>query len=147
MSSLRSLEPVWALAPSQPRLTHISLLVVDDNADSGHLLKTFLEYCGASVRLARSATGALHALRSFSPQVILSDIAMQGHDGGWLIDRLRANPHDARAKIPVVAITAYGKEFSAETALARGFDAYLEKPVELALLTDLIRRLAGPQAA
>jgi CheY-like chemotaxis protein len=147
VSSLRSLEPVWALAPAQPKLSHINLLVVDDNPDSGHLLKTFLEYCGASVRIARSATRALHALRSFSPHVILSDIAMHGHDGVWLIDQLRMSPHEPRAKIPVVAITAYGAEFSAETALARGFDAYLEKPVELSILTDLIRRLAGPKAA
>ena len=146
-SSLRSLEPIWALAPLQPKLAHVSVLVVDDNRDSGHLLKTFLEYCGADVRVSRSATAALHALRSFAPHIILSDISMPGHDGLWLIDQLRANRRNPRAGIPVVAITAYGKEFSAERAYAAGFDGYLQKPVELAALTNVISRLSPSQAA
>jgi CheY-like chemotaxis protein len=123
------------------------VLVVDDNRDSGHLLKTFLEYCGADVRLPDSATGALHALQSFVADIILSDLAMPRHDGLWLIDQLRANPRNARPRIPVVAITAYGKEFGAERAYAAGFDAYLQKPVELATLTNVICRLAPRQAA
>jgi hypothetical protein len=56
-SSLRPMEPLSALAPSDPKLAHLRVLVVDDNRDSGHLLKTFLEYCGAAVRLSGSATG------------------------------------------------------------------------------------------
>lgn len=147
VSALRALEPVWALTPLEPQLSHVSLLVVDDNRDSGHLLKTFLEYCGASVRLARSATAALHALQSFSPHVIVCDIAMPGHDGLWLIDRLRANPDHLQSRIPLVALTAYGEEFGPDVAHAHGFDAYLQKPVLLGALTDVIRRLARPRAA
>lgn len=144
---MRPLEPIWALAPPQQKLAHVSALVVEDNRDSGHLLKTFLEYCGAEVQLSRSATTALQALRSFAPHVILSDIAMPGHDGLWLIAQLRANPRHPRARIPVAALTAYGKEFGAEQAFAAGFDAYLQKPVELATLTNVICRLAPPRAA
>jgi CheY-like chemotaxis protein len=147
VSALRSLEPLWALAPSQAVLTHVSVLVIDDNRDSGHLLKTFLEYCGASVRVSTSAPAALHVLRSFSPHVILCDIAMPGHDGLWLIHQLRGNPRRPCSRIPVVAITAYGEEFGAERARAHGFDAYLQKPVHLDALTNLICRLASPKAA
>lgn len=146
-SSLRPLEPLGALAPSEPKLGHVSVLVVDDNRDSGHLLKTFLEYCGAEVRRSGSALAALHALRSFAPDIILSDLAMPRHDGLWLIEQLRANPRHAWARIPVVAITAYGEEFGAERAYAAGFDAYLQKPVELAALTNVMCRLAPRQAA
>jgi len=146
-SPLRPLEPLGALAPSEPKLVHVSVLVVDDNRDSGHLLKTFLEYCGAEVRRSSSATAALHALRSFAPDIILSDLAMPRHDGLWLIEQLRANPRHAHARIPVVAVTAYGKEFDAERAYAAGFDAYLQKPVDLAALTNVMCRLAPRRAA
>ena len=62
--------------------------------------------------------------------------------GGLLIERLRASgpPH---ARLPAVAVTAYGSIDDRVRALAAGFGAHLAKPVDIDELVATIRRLLG----
>ena len=111
-------------------LTGVHALVVDDDRDSRSLLKMILEYCGALVTATSSAREALRALRRVLPDVVVTDIAMPGRDGDWLIEQIRQLPSDQGGSVPVVAITAHGEEHGPHRTLAAGFQAHLRKPID-----------------
>ena len=96
---------------------------------------------GADVRTARSTREALDILRSWEPDVIVSDIEMPGESGYTLIRALRGGqvPHGDR--IPTVAVTAYGGVTERIKILSAGFDSYIAKPVEPDELAAVIGRL------
>jgi CheY-like chemotaxis protein len=123
------------------RLSGLYILVVDDNWDAREIHKGFLEHFGAVVRAVDSAAAALDSLGRTIPDVIVTDLAMPGFDGRWLLKELRKTP---RAwTIPVVAVTAYDLQFDRKSMLAEGFADYLTKPVSPASLLGAISRLTG----
>ena len=77
------------------------------------------------------------------PDVIVSDIAMIGEDGYWLVGRLRQLPPEMLAPVPVIAATAYGREHSRERVLAAGFTAHLQKPVDPEELCRVVAKVIG----
>jgi len=73
--------------------------------------------------------------------VLLSDIAMPGHDGYELIRQLRAQPAGI-ATVPAAAVTACAGTDERERALAAGFQMHLAKPVLPAALVQAVAHLA-----
>ncbi|HKR14087.1 MAG TPA: ATP-binding protein [Pyrinomonadaceae bacterium] len=125
------------------RLDGLSFLVVDDEPDTRDLLKKGLEYCGAKVRLAASASEALTALDASIPDVLISDIGMPEVDGYDLIRRVRQLQTD-QCKVAAIALTAYTRVEDRLQALRAGYDMHVPKPVELtelvAVAVSLTRR-------
>jgi len=116
------------------RLDGLTILAVDDEADTRELLRQGLEYCGAKVKVVGSAAEAINVLMSSVPDVLISDIGMPGTDGYELIRQVRALPPDRGAKIPAIALTAYTRIEDRLQALRAGYDMHVPKPVELAEL-------------
>jgi CheY-like chemotaxis protein len=82
---------------------------------------------------------ALDTLSRFSPNSIISDIAMPEHDGYELITRVR---QDRRFdEIPAIAPTGLASPEDRDRALAAGFQAHLTKPIELAALVATVHRV------
>jgi CheY-like chemotaxis protein len=129
-------------ADTQPVLAGLHVLVVDDDSDTLELLRMALTQRDAKVTAVGSTDEALEALRSVSPDVLVSDIAMPGSDGYDLIKAMRASDTSLRF-VPAVAITAYAKEEDRERALASGFQHYVPKPVELSELIAAVAEAAG----
>ncbi|HEX2270010.1 MAG TPA: ATP-binding protein [Pyrinomonadaceae bacterium] len=125
------------------RLDGLSILVVDDEPDTRDLLKKGLEYCGAQVRLAGSASEALAALDANVPDVLISDIGMPEVDGYDLIRRVRETQTD-KGRVAAIALTAYTRVEDRLQALRAGYDMHVPKPVELtelvAVAASLTRR-------
>jgi CheY-like chemotaxis protein len=131
--------PSWA-----PRsLAGLKVLVVDDDEGSLDYFAMALRTTGAAVATASTATDALSAVQEQRPDVVLSDIAMPGRDGYWLVREIRGLPDPAVRAVPVVATTAYGGVHARERALGAGFVELLPKPVEPELLCATIARVAG----
>jgi hypothetical protein len=65
------------------------VLVVEDDADSLEYFAAALRACGATVMTAATAVDALVLVRDGRPDVVLSDIAMVGYDGYWLVNEIR----------------------------------------------------------
>jgi len=84
----------------------------------------------AQVTTATSAREALRRLTAGLPDVVVSDIAMPGADGYWLVNELRGLADPRAGSLPVVAVTAFGREHSRVRALTAGFVDHLVKPVE-----------------
>src|SRR3989442_5214133 len=122
---------------SPMELEGITVLVVEDDQDTREVMRAMLELCGATVLVAESARTGLDAFEKARPDVIVSDIAMPGEDGYWLVREVarRMNARD----VPAVAVTAFSGEHPREAALAPGFPAQHPKPVD----RDVLCRTVG----
>ena len=137
-------------APSEPApeparaiLDGVSVLVVEDDADSRESLVRVLEQYGARVREAATAREAIDSLEVAVPDVLVSDIGMAGEDGYDLIRNVRKLPAERGRRLPALAVTAFGEEGDRRKALAAGFQAHVAKPVAPAALVLQVARLAG----
>ena len=126
-----------------PRLDHVSVLVVDDEADSLLFFGRLLEECGARVLLAVDAEQAMDVLSNEPVDILISDIGMAGTDGYQLIGQVRALEDDRVATIPAVAVTAYARADDRRRLLLAGFQMHLSKPVEPQELVAGISSLVG----
>lgn len=119
------------------------VLVVEDDPDARNIIRRVLEHCGAVVTVAETATGALRRLRTVvgRPHVLVSDLALPGKDGYWLIREVRALKRIGA--IRAIAITAHRNEYDREETLATGFHEYFNKPLDLIAFSRAIARLAG----
>jgi CheY-like chemotaxis protein len=111
-------------------LTGLTILVVEDDEDTREVLKVMLEMCGARVLCAESARDGLQTFTREHPQAIVSDIAMPGEDGYWLIGEVRRHLGVPAERVPAVAVTAFSGQHPRAAALAAGFQAHLAKPID-----------------
>ncbi|HKW60669.1 MAG TPA: response regulator [Candidatus Dormibacteraeota bacterium] len=115
------------------------VLVADDDPASAELLTYFLESKGFSVATAPDGNQAVEMGSSGEFDVVILDVHMPLYDGVEVLDLLRKR-HVLRP-IKVIALTADLSE-PVRSALEGGrIDAYMTKPVDLALLGAEVERL------
>jgi DNA-binding response OmpR family regulator len=85
----------------------------------------------------------LRKAQDLRPEVVICDIGLPEMDGYEVATRMRADPRTASARL--FALTGYGDENAAKRAEEAGFDFHLTKPVDVALLRQLLA--AGAQTA
>jgi signal transduction histidine kinase/ActR/RegA family two-component response regulator len=131
------------------RLDGLSILVVDDDPDAREALNNLLGSLGAKVTAEPSACAALARLDKLRPDVIVSDIGMPLYDGFYFATELRKREQSAsgRDRVPLVALTAYGRVEDRVKILAAGFDSHAVKPVEPAELSTLLGALIASRRA
>jgi len=129
--------------PERNLLAGLSVLVVEDDADSRESLVRVLQQYGARGTGAATAREALRALEAAVPDVMVSDIGMAGEDGYDLIRQVRMLPAHRGRALPALAVTAYGEEGDRLKAIAAGFQAHVAKPVAPRELVIEVARLAG----
>jgi PAS domain S-box-containing protein len=129
-----------AVAPVHS-LEGVTVLVVDDDADSRDLLTACLEVSSASVLTAASAAEALEVLQRERVDALLADIAMPGEDGYALIRKVRALESPLTATIPAAALTSFTHEDDRQRALQAGFQLHLAKPIESRSLVEAVASL------
>ena len=130
-------------------LENITILLVEDDADSREVMQLFLEQCGAQVIGAESAAAAvnlLSALENNLPDIIVSDLAMPGEDGYSLISRLRQSSEKQGGQIPAIALSAFTTGENKRKALECGFQKYTTKPFDPDLLIKEILDLVRPNS-
>jgi len=145
MSSAPPESPVFsALTESSVpdnRLTGITIVVVDDNADARLLLETILHRSGARIRTCESAKHALETIKTFQPDVVVSDILMPEMDGYKFIGELRALGPGHGGEVPVIALTAFARGSDSVRIHQAGFQMHISKPIEPAELIRAIVKL------
>jgi two-component system response regulator GlrR len=119
------------------------VLLVDDDKDLLQLIAMRLTASGYAVTAVESGEAALAALSVSRPQVVVTDLRMQGMDGMALFDAI----HRDSPSLPVVILTAHGTIPEAVTATRRGVFSFLTKPFEPKVLLDTVAeamRLSSP---
>jgi CheY-like chemotaxis protein len=125
-----------------PRLEGVRVLVVDDVRAVREVVTSILSHDGAKVTAVGSAEEALDALQGERPDVLLSDLAMPGKGGYWLIGQVRALPPERGGVTPAVALTAFAGPEHRASVLRAGFQLHVEKPVALDDLIEAVAMLA-----
>ncbi|MEO0478293.1 MAG: response regulator [Planctomycetota bacterium] len=121
------------------------VLIVDDSEDNRAILNLMLEREGARCRDATDGLEAFERVQDASAEedrfdVVLMDLQMPNLDGFGALRKIREAGHD----LPVVALTAFAMDNDRRRCLEAGFDAYLTKPIDEALLFRSIRSLIDP---
>jgi len=119
--------------------------VVDDDAETCEALTNLLSSLGATVCAQASVEDALRVLGGARPDVVIADIEMPVQDGFFLAREIRKREHEQRSsdRVPLLALTAYGRVEDKVKILASGFDSHVVKPVDLAELSATIRSLVA----
>jgi CheY-like chemotaxis protein len=125
-----------------PRLDGVRVLVVDDTASVLAVLRDILELDGAIVTAVNGAEQALAVLQEERPDVLVSDLAMPGRGGYWLIGQVRALPPERGGATPAAALTAFGGPEHRASVLRAGFQYHVEKPVGVRELIGVVAILA-----
>ncbi|MGB0152567.1 MAG: response regulator [Verrucomicrobiales bacterium] len=117
------------------------VLLVDDEAGFTELLKINLEKTGEfEVQIENDSTLALGTARRFQPDAILLDVVMPGMDGGDVQTQLQGDPF--LSSVPIIMLTALvdSAELSEGAVAQSGSSIMLPKPVDLALLLNVLHR-------
>ena len=119
-----------------------NILVVDDEPQITRVLKTTLLSQGYSTREASDGFEALQMMKSWSPDLLITDLRMPNLDGLDLCRQVRA-----QSQIPIIVLSVRGEERSKVEALDAGADDYVTKPFStkelLARVRAALRRTAA----
>jgi two-component system response regulator GlrR len=121
------------------------ILLVDDDKDLLHLISMRLGASGYSVATAESGESALASMAVSPPDLVITDLRMEGMDGLALFDAI----HREAPALPVVILTAHGTIPEAVAATRRGVFGFLTKPFDPKVLLDTVStalRLSGAPA-
>ena len=112
------------------------ILVVDDEPLQREILKTILDDSGYETYTAASGEEALKTLKKYHPDVLLTDLKMEGMDGIELIESIPLDSHTPT----MIIMTAHGTITSAVEAIKKGAFDYLTKPLNKDSLLLTVKR-------
>jgi DNA-binding response OmpR family regulator len=120
--------------------TRSTILVVEDYADSRHMLRLLLETLDYGVLTAANGKEAL-ALAANNPiDLILLDFGLPDMTGPAVLRHLR-RLNNGMTHVPIVMLTAFeGREYR-RLADEAGCDAYVVKPPDFETLRGIVERL------
>jgi DNA-binding response OmpR family regulator len=118
------------------------LLVVEDDPDVSAALTLLLERSGHAVRSVDDGRAALRAVHQHKPDLVVLDVELPSLNGWEVLERVRDI-----TDVPVLMLTALGREADRVRGLRGGADDYLTKPFAnaelVARVEALLRRSGG----
>jgi DNA-binding response OmpR family regulator len=118
------------------------ILIVEDDANTTTLVKTYLEREGFTIITAADGERALQLARQHQPCFVILDIMLPKIDGWEVCRQLRTF-----SDVPVLMLTAREEEIDRVTGLSLGADDYVVKPFsprELVARVKAILRRSRP---
>lgn len=119
-----------------PRIT-----VVDDDRDTGDLLKLALERDGYHISVVTNGLRLISSLHVDRPDLVLLDVVMSWIDGFELCRAIKKNP-DFK-DIPVIFVSARSSTDDIQQGFECGCADYFTKPIDLERLRSRIREIIG----
>lgn len=122
----------------------ISVLIVDDDSVTIHLLKLMVERSGYAVTAVRSGAAALEILPELRPQIILVDDMMPRMTGGEFCRIVKDTPE--LRDIPVIIMSAGVRVESSAYIEQIGADMALSKPLVSREVVEAIESVLASKA-
>jgi len=110
------------------------ILLVDDDPSLLKLLSVRLQATGLEINTANSAEQGLALIPSYRPQLVITDLQMEGMDGLTFFNHIQAQ----YPTLPVIILTAHGTIKDAVSTTRQGVFGFLTKPFESKELLALI---------
>ncbi len=114
------------------------MLIIDDEPSHAEAVAESLERVGYECKLATSGAEGARRIERDEPNVILTDLKMDGMDGLAILRKAKQELDD----VEVVVITGHGDVQTAVEAMKAGAANYLQKPVNLVELRAMVDRAA-----
>jgi CheY-like chemotaxis protein len=112
------------------------VLLVDDEREFVQTLSERLLLRDMGSAVAYDGESALEMLREDEPDVMILDLKMPGIDGMEVLKRVKAT----QPEIEVIILTGHGNETDRETCMNLGAFAYLQKPVDIDILSETMKK-------
>jgi signal transduction histidine kinase/CheY-like chemotaxis protein/HPt (histidine-containing phosphotransfer) domain-containing protein len=126
----------------------VMLLVAEDDDVNRRVISRQLALLGYAADMAVDGEQALEMWRAKPYTLVVTDLHMPRRDGYELAQAIRAEEaHEARDRVPIVALTANAITGEANRAKALGIDDYLTKPLKLDLLAQALAQWTHPRHA
>lgn len=116
----------------------MKVVVIDDDAYDRHVICEFLTKEGYVVIEAENGSVGLDTIKREKPNLIICDVRMPQMDGDELLDTLRSS-ENSMGIIPFIFISGYTNGAQKINRLKKGADNFLEKPVDLELLSACVK--------
>ena len=131
-------------------LRGLKVLVVDDNDSSREVLQEMLRSFGFEVVAVSTAEAGVDALitasnTKFPFKLVVMDWRLPGMDGLETSTRIRSD--ERISEIPIIMVTAFGRELEKKAGDRIGIDGFLTKPVQQSVLFDTLMIVFGQQDA
>lgn len=125
-------------APSGMRSARI--LLAEDNLVNQRVAASLLARRGHNVTVANNGREALDALDRERFDLVLMDVQMPEMGGLEATALIRARERESGGRTRIVAMTAHAMTGDRERCIAAGMDGYLSKPINQALLFEVVER-------
>jgi twitching motility two-component system response regulator PilG len=119
----------------------MKVLIVEDAKTLSTLVQVYLMGWGIQFVVASDGAEGLAKARTEKPDLVISDVRMPRMDGFELCAALRADRDLAR--VPVVLLTSLNDEQSHQQGRIAGASAFLNKPISVNALREVVARLLG----
>ena len=117
------------------------ILLVEDNELNREIAQEILQEYGFLVDSAENGAVAVEKVSTAAPgsyDLVLMDVQMPIMDGYTATRKIRALDDPARAKLPILAMTANAFDEDRRNALESGMNGFLSKPI---VIDDLVQEL------
>jgi two-component system cell cycle response regulator DivK len=121
------------------------ILIVEDNGKNMKLVRDILQAKGYQTLEAVNAEDGVKLAAEHNPDLVLMDIQLPGMNGMEALRVLRADP--GTAGIPVIAITASVMTQDRQNIMDAGFNAFIEKPINLREFVATVQAKVRPPGA
>ena len=115
------------------------VLLVEDEVNIIEAIRFLLTREGWQVMTHETGTGALEAIRSLKPDLVMLDVMLPGKSGFDILEELRAD--EETAELPVLMLTARGQSRDREMAEKAGVSRFMTKPFSNAEVLTAVRDL------
>ena len=112
------------------------VLLVDDEREFVQTLSERLLMRDMGSAVAYDGESALHMVSEDEPEVMILDLKMPGIDGIEVLRRVK----ETRPEIEVIILTGHGSDADKETCMKLGAFGYLQKPVDIELLSETLKK-------
>jgi len=114
----------------------IDILIVEDNTEISGLLCDFLRAEGFTVSAADNGEKALEIFEKYGAKLVILDVMLPGMDGFAVCRKLREN-----SNTPIFIVSARITKEDKLNGLILGADDYIEKPIDIDIITAKIKGL------
>ena len=116
------------------------LLMIEDDHRLSAMVKTYLEQSEFLCMVADTGVAGFEALQAETPDVVLLDLMLPDTDGLSICRQIRGS-QAAYAHVPILMLTAKGRDTDVAQGLGVGADAYMTKPFSTKDLAAKVREM------